>query len=948
MPAPCLPSRSSIDLGVPKSLTQTGHKHARPHPPRLQHSPSLPNIWFPQHSRSLPTSMLSTASNPIQNPARSATPSAPSSQQSPNAPQNPQSKSHHEERPTAHENVPLKSSDSRRNAIKTTPSYTRRHQRKDRNPPQHPLTPPLTPSSSIRTNASTDSTDGNSDDKIQTLQEMQEPEATRFLHLENVSRVTPSTTLQNAIADALRHLPLHRNLNSTTLAARNTEAIVHDTSCIKGFHLGQTKTNGSLFLAFYDIRDAIAAKLILSQRTDGVLAECLDEDKLIDGTQAWFRCEFITAEDLVKTIGNSNFLATTDGGFVLSVTFVDHAGNDGSETRDSDEARRTRTVSLSLLAKLLKSYGTLRLMKKKCEFPNSQSFLVEFFDARDASEAQIALDGQIMFGMELHASAGLPLEPAEKDVRLVITCNKGLDRADTPLSNHQSSASESHLPKLRPTIGPPGEASHVRGRFVSEVARSRPRAVSVGNETSSSVSPTLAFDRQPKASSPTIFYTSFDFTDSYSTTARDANDKVAIGRVSDHNDDVSDSNRHFKPWELQQACSIADCRYCPSRGHEPTVVHQPPNPPLIPPFVNPLSFPIQSPSPHLFVAPEFEAPVTFPGPGWSIDPNMMALAPGGNLDMFTPTFIPAVPVVPIEHRFPEQNPNPSFVPNGIVFPAIPPALHAPPSAFVKPQVPVSLDHNHIFVSNPVEPAPQADVDVNIKLSNPSLGVNDRNFLNISRIEEGLDTRTTVMIKNIPNKMTAKDLIQYINEVAPRKIDFLYLRMDFKNGCNVGYAFVNFIRVQDMLKFAKKRLGVKWNLFSSEKVLQMSYANYQGKEALVEKFKNSCIMDEREEWRPKIFYSSGPEQGLPEPFPAPTHLRRKERSSHNRGALYVPGAPNVASAGTGYLNNGPSHRQEFYSASGPKYLEHRTRSVDRCTESTFGSGRRGRAHLDRSR
>lgn len=49
------------------------------------------------------------------------------------------------------------------------------------------------------------------------------------------------------------------------------------------------------------------------------------------------------------------------------------------------------------------------------------------------------------------------------------------------------------------------------------------------------------------------------------------------------------------------------------------------------------------------------------------------------------------------------------------------------------------------------------------------------------------------------------------------------------------------------------------------------------------------MDEREAWRPKIFFSDGPNQGLPEPFPPPTHLRRKERSSHNRGALFVPGA-----------------------------------------------------------
>jgi len=58
---------------------------------------------------------------------------------------------------------------------------------------------------------------------------------------------------------------------------------------------------------------------------------------------------------------------------------------------------------------------------------------------------------------------------------------------------------------------------------------------------------------------------------------------------------------------------------------------------------------------------------------------------------------------------------------------------------------------------------------------------------------------------------------------------------------------------------------------------------------VEKFKNSCIMDEREEWRPKIFRSEpGPNQGLPEEFPKPTHIRRKERSSYNRGTLYPPG------------------------------------------------------------
>ncbi|KAF9237527.1 RNA recognition motif 2-domain-containing protein [Melanogaster broomeanus] len=165
-----------------------------------------------------------------------------------------------------------------------------------------------------------------------------------------------------------------------------------------------------------------------------------------------------------------------------------------------------------------------------------------------------------------------------------------------------------------------------------------------------------------------------------------------------------------------------------------------------------------------------------------------------------------------------------------------------------------------------------------------------------------------MIKNIPNKMTDKELIAYINNICPRRIDFLYLRMDFQNGCNVGYAFVNFINVEDLLRFAKMALGEKWNMYSSEKVLQMSYANYQGKEALVEKFKNSCIMDEREEWRPKIFYSEpGPKQGLPEEFPKPTHMRRKERSSYNRGALFVPGINGTGQHKT-FLNATPPNQR----------------------------------------
>ena len=58
---------------------------------------------------------------------------------------------------------------------------------------------------------------------------------------------------------------------------------------------------------------------------------------------------------------------------------------------------------------------------------------------------------------------------------------------------------------------------------------------------------------------------------------------------------------------------------------------------------------------------------------------------------------------------------------------------------------------------------------------------ERNKLDLVKVERGEDTRTTVMIKNIPNKMTDKDLKSFIDRVCPRRIDFMYLRIDFQNG-----------------------------------------------------------------------------------------------------------------------------------------------------------------------
>ncbi|XP_020233486.1 protein MEI2-like 1 [Cajanus cajan] len=155
-------------------------------------------------------------------------------------------------------------------------------------------------------------------------------------------------------------------------------------------------------------------------------------------------------------------------------------------------------------------------------------------------------------------------------------------------------------------------------------------------------------------------------------------------------------------------------------------------------------------------------------------------------------------------------------------------------------------------------------------------------LDLGRILRGEDSRTTLMIKNIPNKYTSKMLLAAIDEQCKGTYDFLYLPIDFKNKCNVGYAFINMIDPGQIIPFHQAFDGKKWEKFNSEKVASLAYARIQGKASLIAHFQNSSLMNEDKRCRPILFHTDGPNAGDPEPFPMGANIRLRPGKSRTGG------------------------------------------------------------------
>jgi RNA recognition motif-containing protein len=202
-----------------------------------------------------------------------------------------------------------------------------------------------------------------------------------------------------------------------------------------------------------------------------------------------------------------------------------------------------------------------------------------------------------------------------------------------------------------------------------------------------------------------------------------------------------------------------------------------------------------------------------------------------------------------------------------------------------------------------------------------------NLVHPDAIVAGLDHRTTVMLRNIPNKLQPWDLIRLVLWLRCN-IDFVYLRIDFSNLCNVGYAFLNFVTPEDIIPFHNALANTKWNVYNSDKVAQICYATIQGRECLIERFRNSGVMTQWVPFRARLFVSSADPEGYMHPnvvgrdapFPASNNQVKLQRSLDNAFhiGLYPPRPgdkawrrPNDDNLETRHLDNrDPNVRQQI--------------------------------------
>ena len=113
-------------------------------------------------------------------------------------------------------------------------------------------------------------------------------------------------------------------------------------------------------------------------------------------------------------------------------------------------------------------------------------------------------------------------------------------------------------------------------------------------------------------------------------------------------------------------------------------------------------------------------------------------------------------------------------------------------------------------------------------------------VNIKKIICLDDRRTTVMIKNIPNKFSKDMILNLINQHFKCAYDIFILPTDVNGYKNFGYSFINFTCSYYIPNFYFLFNGKKWPNTNSQKTCEITYSKIQGRNNLLLHYSNKII------------------------------------------------------------------------------------------------------------
>jgi len=128
------------------------------------------------------------------------------------------------------------------------------------------------------------------------------------------------------------------------------------------------------------------------------------------------------------------------------------------------------------------------------------------------------------------------------------------------------------------------------------------------------------------------------------------------------------------------------------------------------------------------------------------------------------------------------------------------------------------------------------------------------------VRSGKDTRTTVMVRNIPKSCSREAFVEALKKLKLNdRFTFFYMPFDKRRNIHCGFAFVNFKAPHDVLEVFEgmKTSDLHGTGYGAPPLV--SYARLQGQEQLMKHFSLSAVMNDTDARKRPVFTEASKDQ-----------------------------------------------------------------------------------------